>query len=316
MAANVESMVSVRATPWHGLGVVVQDYLTAAEAIQHASMDWEVRVAAVPSLQVTTPEGIMASLPEGKFTYRVDTGAGLGYVGGRYTPIQNREQFRFMDAVVGSGQAIYETAGVLDGGRVTWILARFSQFEVVPEDIVKTYLLLSSSHDGSRGLTGRLTNVRVVCQNTLGAATRGTGASFAVRHTAGFMGRVHDAQQVLGFVNSAATETQEAFQAMAATPVREEQVAALFDKLWPALPHEQAVLQKRRDTWSRHRDSVTSLYAKAGDYTAWGLYNATTEHADWFQRVEVSAEDRFKRNVVVDNPVKETALEYCLSLVK
>ena len=39
MSANVESMFYVRETPWHGLGVRVEDALTSDEAIVKAGLN-------------------------------------------------------------------------------------------------------------------------------------------------------------------------------------------------------------------------------------------------------------------------------------
>lgn len=39
MAANVETMFSVREKPWHGIGTVVQDAPGSREAIQLAGLD-------------------------------------------------------------------------------------------------------------------------------------------------------------------------------------------------------------------------------------------------------------------------------------
>ena len=42
MAANVESMFSVREKPWHGLGTIVMEAPSSAEALRLAGLDWEV----------------------------------------------------------------------------------------------------------------------------------------------------------------------------------------------------------------------------------------------------------------------------------
>ncbi len=42
MAANVETMFSVREKPWHGIGTVVQDAPDSKEAIRLAGLDWKV----------------------------------------------------------------------------------------------------------------------------------------------------------------------------------------------------------------------------------------------------------------------------------
>lgn len=40
MAANVESMFYVRETPWHGLGIKVQEAPTSKDALILAGLDW------------------------------------------------------------------------------------------------------------------------------------------------------------------------------------------------------------------------------------------------------------------------------------
>ncbi|MBO5711249.1 MAG: hypothetical protein J6R47_00280, partial [Acholeplasmatales bacterium] len=42
MAHEVESMVYVRETPWHGLGVRVEEAMTSAQAIELAGLNWTV----------------------------------------------------------------------------------------------------------------------------------------------------------------------------------------------------------------------------------------------------------------------------------
>ena len=42
MSANVETMFSVRETPWHGLGRIVMDAPASREALELAGLDWQV----------------------------------------------------------------------------------------------------------------------------------------------------------------------------------------------------------------------------------------------------------------------------------
>lgn len=42
MSANVETMFYVREKPWHGLGKMVQEAPTSAEALKLAGLDWTV----------------------------------------------------------------------------------------------------------------------------------------------------------------------------------------------------------------------------------------------------------------------------------
>ena len=42
MSAEVESMFYVRETPWHGLGINVEEALSSKEALAAAGLDWKV----------------------------------------------------------------------------------------------------------------------------------------------------------------------------------------------------------------------------------------------------------------------------------
>ena len=48
MSANVETMFSVRETPWHGLGRIVMDAPASREALELAGLDWQV-VISIPA---------------------------------------------------------------------------------------------------------------------------------------------------------------------------------------------------------------------------------------------------------------------------
>ena len=41
MPANVETMFSVRETPWHGLGRIIMDAPASREALELAGLDWQ-----------------------------------------------------------------------------------------------------------------------------------------------------------------------------------------------------------------------------------------------------------------------------------
>ena len=49
MPANVETMFSVRETPWHGLGRIVMDAPASREALELAGLDWHCLLYTSPS---------------------------------------------------------------------------------------------------------------------------------------------------------------------------------------------------------------------------------------------------------------------------
>lgn len=116
MPANVETMFYTREKPWHGLGTMVTEAPTSRDALDLAGLDWE-----VIQKDLITTDGIPVS--GFKANIRNWDRQVLGVVTDRYKVVQNEEAFAFTDALLGEG-ITYETAGSLQNGRRTWILAK------------------------------------------------------------------------------------------------------------------------------------------------------------------------------------------------
>ena len=162
MSANVETMFSVRETPWHGLGRIVMDAPASREALELAGLDWQVESRNIYS-------GTGAMIPGYRANVRSTDEAVLGVVSDRYRIVQNEEAFQFTDDLLGEG-VTYETAGSLQGGKKVWMLAKLPEKYIIAGDEVTPYLVFFNSHDGSSGVKVAMTPVRVVCQNTLNLA--------------------------------------------------------------------------------------------------------------------------------------------------
>ena len=101
MSANVETMFSVRETPWHGLGRIVMDAPASREALELAGLDWQVESRNIYS-------GTGAMIPGYRANVRSTDDAVLGVVSDRYRIVQNEEAFQFTDDLLGEG-VTYET---------------------------------------------------------------------------------------------------------------------------------------------------------------------------------------------------------------
>jgi hypothetical protein len=91
-----DQMLSVRRPPWHGLGVVLENYPRSIdEALDRAGLGWAVRAA--PVLVERRPAwsddfgrerpAALEPAPGYKATLRSDTGDVLGIVGADYEPL-------------------------------------------------------------------------------------------------------------------------------------------------------------------------------------------------------------------------------------
>ena len=92
----------VKEPAWHGLGTVVQEAVTAEEAIQLAGLDFDV----IKQPVLYEVNGEVREVPHNHAIVRSDNSDVLGVVGDVYTPLQNREAFKFFDALVSEKEAI------------------------------------------------------------------------------------------------------------------------------------------------------------------------------------------------------------------
>ena len=122
---NNDSLFSVRTSPWHGLGVVLDEYPKSIdEALEKAGLGWKVAHGDV--LVVKRPEWTddfgtkhppeLIPAKGFKANVREDTGDVLGIVSDEYEVVDNAEAFKFLDALIGS-EMHFETAGRPTGCR-------------------------------------------------------------------------------------------------------------------------------------------------------------------------------------------------------
>lgn len=95
MSANVETMFYVREKPWHGLGKMVQEAPTSAEALKLAGLDWTVEARDM------WLNGGYEPIPGYKANVRSSDNKVLGVVSNKYRIVQNAEAFAFTDALIG-----------------------------------------------------------------------------------------------------------------------------------------------------------------------------------------------------------------------
>jgi hypothetical protein len=70
-----------------------------------------------------------------------------------------------------------------DGAKVCFTATlRGAEADIVPGDTIKRRIVGYLGHDGKTGCGAKFTNIRVVCQNTLTAALRESGASASITH--------------------------------------------------------------------------------------------------------------------------------------
>lgn len=254
MPANVESMFYVRTAPWHGLGTRVEEAVNSREALEIAGLNWKVIQKELKTEDGKAVEGFKANVRD------MDEQV-LGVVTNRYKVVQNEEAFAFTDELLGRG-VTYETAGSIQNGRRTWILARLPQRYIINGDEIIPYLVFMNSHDGAGAMKAAMTPIRVVCQNTLNLALTTAKRSWSANHVGDIRGKLEDARMTLFFADCYMAELGKAIDALNHKKLSDHQIYEYIDELFPLV--ENATPLQRKNIL-RLKEEVKSRYFEAPD---------------------------------------------------
>jgi phage/plasmid-like protein (TIGR03299 family) len=308
----IGKMFYVGEVPWHGLGTLLPALQDLEGAIAAGGLDWTVstRPLSVAGESLSVAPQRLAVVRDDRKTG--ERGRVLGVVHPQFQLLQNRDGLALFDGLF-EGGGKYETGGYLKEGEVVWLQAALAEpIQVGDNDELKTYLLFSNSHDGTRPIDIRLTTVRVVCNNTLTLATRAreAGTFFRRGHNLSLEKLGTEAKAFFGLVLQDQSTQQEIMKKMAAARCDDTAFRAFLEKLLPdplppasaatnravagayatRLDHvrasRQAMFGVRRDG-CRQRESTQQVQAE--EETWWGTLNAITAWVDHVQEVKGSA---------------------------
>lgn len=246
MAANVESIFYVRRAPWHGLGTKVQEAPDSKRALVLAGLDWKVK-------QMPVYTGDNKMIPGYKANVRDKDDRVLGVVTDRYKVVQNEEAFAFTDELLGYGVR-YETAGSLQDGKKTWLLARMPREYIITGEQISPYLVFFNSHDGSGAIKVALTPIRVVCQNTLNLALHTAKRSWSAIHTGNIRSKMQEAEESLFLAEKYMASLGREIEDLQKKALTDKQVRQFMEDL---LPLEPGAAEQQKKNIKRLREDMT-----------------------------------------------------------
>lgn len=290
MAHQVETMFSGEGVvPWHGLGTVVDGVLVASDALTAAGLDWNVRME---PLFWSPDNGETVSPLENRYaTVRDSDERVLGVVSPDYNIFQNEDVFSFFDSVVESGEAKYTTAGSLQQGAKVFMTAKIGEgFTVGGEDAMETYLILSTSHDGTKSLQALTSTIRVVCANTLTLATRNAKTKWSLRHKSTLSGKVQEARESLQLAHTYEEEFQKEAEAMMSVQISKDQ---FLDIITGLLPDQKRKKERSIEELMAVYETEPTVIDAPGIGTGWQTIAATTYWSDHIKESR-SEEARYK----------------------
>lgn len=317
MPSNIETFedgtaafVSNREVPWHKLGTITDNALTAEEALKLAYLDARVYVSEEPiSTQVPSKEkgsSLTTIVHKDKFlTYRyhpkTQRPESLGCVGNKYVPIQNTDAFSFLNKVVDESGAIFETAGSLNNGRQVFMSIKFPEsMKIAGVDTTDMYIMATNSHDGSSAFTVAVTPIRVVCTNTVRLALNRAQSKLTLKHTANATNKIQYARESLNLVWAYQESFQDEVETLLSTKITAKEFKTFVDTL---VPDKKDSTERMANSREEIRKQIVELWNAdtqqnvAG--TAWAAYNAVAEWADWYKPVRGDNKDLLRAERIV-----------------
>lgn len=249
---------------WHGLGEVVEGTLPAEEAFRRAgalfpverlqlwagdikSQDLLDAVSRAADREFSSPEERsqhiqhaleqqLISMRENRVAiWRPDERKILGTASPGYQIIPNQRLLDFASAL--REEVDMDTVVVLRNGAKVAFTAkiRSAERDVVPGDTIYKNIVGYLGHDGTTAFGGKLTNTRVVCQNTLGFAQADAnrhGRQFTIRHTENDIAQI---DHILGSIDIARQtfgQVVENYQAMREVPMSTELYRHFLERVY------------------------------------------------------------------------------------
>lgn len=275
----VNTLFTTRDLPWMHLGNVVNEAQSLEDAIKLADLDWEVELR---KDGFQTASGNWRIDPSKRKVVRSDNEQPLGTVSSTYEVLQYREAFDFMAGI----DLGFVAGGQLKGGKQAFIVVQIPQHEhltVLDNDGHQMYVVLRTSHDGSRAVEVNYMALRDACMNALTLSTFGRGIGYggqakqrwSIRHTKNMRAKLEQAQQVLTGAEDYAQEFADVANRLAAVELEMKDAERLIRNL---VKDQHGYVKDQgayvQGIMSTYENSTRNGYQGNG----WGLVNAVSEH--------------------------------------
>jgi phage/plasmid-like protein (TIGR03299 family) len=282
MSHEVESMMFLGETPWHGIGKEIQENnaYDIESCIKAAGLDWEVKLRQCAAY--IAEESQFLNVPAFATTRCRSNGDHdvLGIVGERYEILQNIDAFKIFQPFLDTRMVRLNTAGSLFNGAKIWVLCEImtEPLRITETDIVRKFLLLSSGHDGKTTVRFGYCPIRVVCNNTLVLAHENNLSKLIrARHTKNILTNLENIRDTINLINHDFDATLEQYQRLLRTDVNRSDVERYISIV---LGIEDKELSTRQ--YNINQRILSHFYSSPGNEeksvrgTAWCAYNALT----------------------------------------
>lgn len=309
MAHEVETLAYVsnesngRFVPWHGLGTPVSEYMTSAEALEAAGLNWNVEAR-----PVYTDNGI--KIPGYVANTRDSDNSVLGIVSDKYKIVQNVDAFAFTDKLIGP-DCRYETAGSLRNGKSTFMLAKLPE-RMILGDKFDNYICFTNTHDGTGAVKVAMTPTRVVCMNTLNLALSTAKRTWTCKHMGKMEDKLHEAEVTLGLAEKYMDELAVVAERLANVSLNNDEIREIVAEMFPL--NDDAPERTKANMQKAKTEFMVAYYMPDIEKfrgTAWGLLNGAADFVDHSspQRNTSTYQERNFERIIYGHPILDALLK-------
>jgi phage/plasmid-like protein (TIGR03299 family) len=284
---NRTAIADLRAQGAHRVGTPILPGESIEQWAQRAGLGWEAKKTPVLFATGATDlagDPIIHSVADRAVLSRSDNNFPLGIVSDRFKTFQPADVVSFYDDLVKRHNFTLTDAGTFKGGKIVWVKAETGDvMRVRGNDVLKGYVLLSTSFDGSLATTARFSTLRLICMNGL---TVGEDLAPVVRvsHRSIFDA---DATKVKLGVGDAFVRFQQQAELMAEKTVSHKQAIEYFLAVYHDMKAESIVTKQAEKATDKtiarlaqHFIAAPGADLRSASGTVWGLLNAVTYDID------------------------------------
>jgi len=303
MSANIDSMMYVGETPWHGLGHHYEVApSTPEEIIIAAKLDWT-------TADMPMKTDIHESVLNYKAIYREDTKDILGVANKpNFIHVQNTEMFSAFKDIIGS-EVTTETAASLDRGCQVFGCFKISDKYKILDDEVEHYFVVVNNHlSGNGKVTILNTPVRVVCQNTLSAALDNNSAKVSIPISDDSFINAGLARKIITSAGTAIEKLEKRAEDMVKIKVDQTYIDRMLDNILPYIEvpdndfsmHEQA-----NEKISMMRETLVHDCIKADNLmnynnTLYQVFNGILDYSQhYYSNIDKSYDLKYRMSTVL-----------------
>lgn len=278
MSANIDSLLYVGETPWHGLGVKYEKAPSSSrEIIEGAGLDWTVS-------DILMNTSIHDRVLNYHAIYRTDNNDVLGVVNKQHPKlVQNVDAFNAFDRLLGTDVEI-DTAASLGIGEKVFGCFKIGEKYKCQDDDIEHYLVVFNDHLKADGKVTILnTPVRVVCQNTLSAALSNNLLKYRITVTSNTEINSSLATHILEAAQHSKEYLQKQSDELLKRKVTKEDVEKILDELFPYIKAEgESTHNKANERTAMQRETFLTRCMGADNLanyrgTHYQVFNALTD---------------------------------------